>query len=450
MEYCEISELQKAIENQLPTVGIYSATVEEITDALSIINCNNPHIYWFSNQFIFDESSRILHLFYCSSTPNFPSSQNGLLNDLKRLISLSNTDHFADKLPLILGTLAKHYEFASNRICEIIKIDRDHRLESIMLLLKQLSLNDNDITDGFRKLNYFNDDSLALENYSYVSLPKTEIITSKISWWKRLFRKENRSEIVNATAYAPTETYAYKDFLVEVYIHKPEDGSFIDSLVESMDAQARKKAQSSLYLPINIGDKVSVKLIMTGGVKIENDFKSFIWQGRYNSLRFLCKLENPRTTSVSATATILVNNVPCGELIFIINTIPVESAVRYTKVIPRKYSKIFISYAHKDLQQVKGIAEGCKINGIDFFFDLDKLKAGDKYEEIIFNYLDKADLFVLCWSKNAAESEWVTKERQKALELIEKGHDLSIWSIIIPPEAEPPLDMIKTYHFSKI
>jgi hypothetical protein len=70
-------------------------------------------------------------------------------------------------------------------------------------------------------------------------------------------------------------------------------------------------------------------------------------------------------------------------------------------------------------------------------------------------YIDSADLFILCWSKHAAESEYVTKERHRAMQhaypqLSKKEATLKICPICIPPQAELPEDMIKIYNFSKL
>jgi hypothetical protein len=65
---------------------------------------------------------------------------------------------------------------------------------------------------------------------------------------------------------------------------------------------------------------------------------------------------------------------------------------------------------------VKGFAHALKAQGSDYFYDRDTLMAGDVYEEKIFSFIDTADLFILCWSKNAAESEYVGKERHRAMQ----------------------------------
>lgn len=89
--------------------------------------------------------------------------------------------------------------------------------------------------------------------------------------------------------------------------------------------------------------------------------------------------------------------------------------------------------------------------GKDYFFDRHSLHAGDIFKEKILNYIDNADLFVLCWSKNAATSEWVNIEREHALRLIQEGKEtLSIYPLSIQPEAPLPIDMSDKYNFGTL
>ena len=101
--------------------------------------------------------------------------------------------------------------------------------------------------------------------------------------------------------------------------------------------------------------------------------------------------------------------------------------------------------------QVRGIAEGCRMLGKDYFFDRHSLQAGDIFKDKILNNIDRADLFVLCWSKNAAESEWVKIEREYALQLIREGKSsLSIYPLCLRPEAPLPIDMSDKYNFGTL
>lgn len=83
------------------------------------------------------------------------------------------------------------------------------------------------------------------------------------------------------------------------------------------------------------------------------------------------------------------------------------------------------------------------------------MKGGDVYPVKIREYIDSADLFSLCWSKNAAESDYVTLERQQALALAYPQVDMekatiTIHPISIEPRAEYPADMNEMYNFEEV
>ena len=113
----------------------------------------------------------------------------------------------------------------------------------------------------------------------------------------------------------------------------------------------------------------------------------------------------------------------------------------------------FISYSHKDESTVKYFAKAFQAQGVDYVFDRHYLKAGDVYPLKIKEYINSADLFILCWSENAAQSEYVEKERKAALELAypnfrpREDAQISIKPYNIQPYATPPKDMIEHYHF---
>ena len=83
------------------------------------------------------------------------------------------------------------------------------------------------------------------------------------------------------------------------------------------------------------------------------------------------------------------------------------------------------------------------------------MKAGDVYPIKIQQYIDSADLFILCWSKNAAESEYVTLECNQAMShaypqvSIDKA-SITIHPISIEPRAAYPENMNSVYNFEEI
>lgn len=285
------------------------------------------------------------------------------------------------------------------------------------------------------------------ETYGLNDEPSKE----KRSIWNRIFGKKEKLELINASVYAPAEITSDKNFIVRIFLHKPEEANYIDQSVKDVDTTAVKKANKPLDVPVKEGDKLTVKLSMTDGIHIDEPIQDIVWRGRYNECDFICKLTNKKISSVWGKAIIAINNVPRGHLKFEIDVVSTDRPKVYAPVEPKRYSKIFISYAHADYSQVRGIAEGCRMNGSDYFFDRHTLKAGDIFKDKILQYIDNADLFVLCWSKNAAESEWVQIERKHALDIIERGNQqLAIYPLSMPPEAPLPEDMSDKYNFATL
>ncbi|MDE7386466.1 MAG: TIR domain-containing protein [Muribaculaceae bacterium] len=288
---------------------------------------------------------------------------------------------------------------------------------------------------------------LIRESYGFTESKPTE----KRSIWNKLFGKKEKTELVNASAYAPREIIRHKHFIIRIFIHRLEEIGVIDQIVSDIDKMAVKMANKPLDIPIKKGDKITIHLAMTGGIAIDEPIQEFTWMGHYIECDFGCELTNRNLTSTLGKTIVAINNVPCGDLKFTIDVVSVETSKVYAPVERRRYSKIFISYAHADYSQVRGIAEGCKMNGSDYFFDRHTLQAGDIFKDKILHYIDNADLFVLCWTKNAAKSEWVQIERKHALELIEKGnHQLTIYPLSMPPEAPLPADMSDKYNFATL
>ena len=82
---------------------------------------------------------------------------------------------------------------------------------------------------------------------------------------------------------------------------------------------------------------------------------------------------------------------------------------------------------------------------VSFFQDLLTLEPGDRWEKLIYQYIDQSDVFFLFWSKAASESKWVKKEIEYARKR-QAGSDEAppeILPIIIegPPIAKAPADL---------
>lgn len=269
--------------------------------------------------------------------------------------------------------------------------------------------------------------------------------------------KQPQPSKVNASVFAPAETSPGDYMLVQVFLYQDGWEDAVMRKATEVDSQAIRRNFTPLSVLLKQGDTVRVCLNMCGeGVEITDEpVRELTWQGRLADCQFGVSVKDGfRASVLIGTVVVSVNGIPAGKMLFKTNVVRNPQNL-YTNVECRTFHKIFISYSHKDEAQVKYIAEAYRAQGVDYFFDRHYLKAGDIYPVMIRQYIDSSDLFILCWSKNAAESEYVTLERRQALALAYPQVDpekatLTIHPISIKPHAEYPEDMATVYNFEEV
>lgn len=268
---------------------------------------------------------------------------------------------------------------------------------------------------------------------------------------------ENASHTDNvfATVFAPAEVKRKSNMMTQVYLHLAEESKAIMTLSCAADKKAEIRNFTPLSINLRYGEKVDVELNIYGSELLMSERKSLIWMGKFTQCAFRYFVpEDIDVEELYCEVNIIIRQAMIGDMAF--TTQIVENPKNLApQIFSHKFNKIFISYAREDQQIANTLAFAYRIQDMDYFFDKETLKSGDVYEEKIMEYIDSADLFVLCWSENAAKSEYVTKERQRAMQhaypqiSIDEA-TLKICPICIPPEAELPADMIKIYNFGKL
>ena len=160
------------------------------------------------------------------------------------------------------------------------------------------------------------------------------------------------------------------------------------------------------------------------------------------------------TGNVFFTITIYIKELPVGELVFKVRITEKHNShdTLFANIKSKSYNNIFISYSRKDEERVQFIAEAYRAinDSVNYFYDRHTLHGGDKYPQKIFSFIDNTDLFILCWSQNAKESEWVHKEYSHALQVIKKQgkrKNMRFYPISISPYADLPEDISQSYTF---
>ena len=75
----------------------------------------------------------------------------------------------------------------------------------------------------------------------------------------------------------------------------------------------------------------------------------------------------------------------------------------------------FISYSRSDLAAVAGLKRQLDKRGLHVFLDIDSLRAGEDWPPQLGRAIQKSRMMVLCWSTQAAVSDWVKAEFKHSL-----------------------------------
>ena len=262
---------------------------------------------------------------------------------------------------------------------------------------------------------------------------------------------------IYSSVFGPQEIEKGSHLLIQVFCHKEKESPLVQQIAKEVNPDATRRDYTILSCKIQTGDKIEVLLNISSQQLLFSIKKEISWNDELSRTTFNYFVPDYISAKDLLCEVILhVNGVPVGEMIFItkiVNNPQVLPAALTTK----QYKKVFISYAHQDVSRVKFMALAFDKQGIECFFDHYYLKGGDVFPEVISDFItNKADLFILCWSKNASSSEYVNKERKLALALAypqiqpkEKAR-LSIYPINMPPKTELPEDMKGIYNFEEI
>lgn len=278
----------------------------------------------------------------------------------------------------------------------------------------------------------------------------------KSSFFSRLLLNKQKNNRAYASVFAPSEISHNQIMLVQVYLHSKNEVEMVKSLALEADTLTKRYGYEPLDIMLKKGDTVDIKLTIHSDKLLYINTKSIIWDNFWSKRSFKFIIPSDNTIhELNCNVQIFVNGATAGELLFI-TRIVTEPNKYYSYVFSKITQKLFISYSHKDFEAAERVAKIYEALGIDVFFDKHRLKAGYIYSENISDFIKSADSFVLCWSKNAASSEYVQRELNQALELAypqykpKEKASIRIYPYNIKPYAEPPQSMIDYYHFEDL
>ncbi len=262
-------------------------------------------------------------------------------------------------------------------------------------------------------------------------------------------------DLVDCSVFSPPAVACGDMFLVQVFVHLPEQAEIAKQRAEQFDPDAKQLGVRSLGIPIERGTELTFYLSIPK-LEVDDPLQQLIWNGRADSVQFGVTVPPALTQkTVIGTLTVSQNSIPIGHLKFKLSITPAASSnssePQLVGEAARLYRKAFVSYSSLDRKEVLKRVQGLAATGIEVFQDVLNLEPGDRWEKELYRHIDECDLFLLFWSTAAKESKWVLKEALYALERQGKDglHPPEIIPVIIegPPPVSPP-DELQHLHFN--
>ena len=209
----------------------------------------------------------------------------------------------------------------------------------------------------------------------------------------------------------------------------------------------RARSYTSHEVSVPDGARVTVRLSAPGLV-IEPGSMTLRWNKKY--LKFPFSYEVPEEygkNRILFSAKVFINGVMATTLTLSVPIVPGRIIAEMTR---NDVTSAFLSYARRDMGIVSFIAQTIKAarRDIRLFVDLEKLHGGEKWQERLDEELEKSDLLYLCWSRNAAASEWVEYEWKYMAE--NKGVDSILPIALEGPDLCPVPEMLNSLQFDDV
>lgn len=246
---------------------------------------------------------------------------------------------------------------------------------------------------------------------------------------------------VDCTVFAPPNVPRNSSFLVQVFIHIPEESGTVAAIAQEFDEEAKPRGVTPLGTMIERGSKLTLELSMRG-LHVDDPIQQIIWQGRSVSRQFEVLTADAKLGPAVGTLTVLQNSTPIGVIRFKVTVGGAKSVLLQSHATgeAQRYQLAYISYASQNRAEVIRRVQMLSAVGIKYFQDVLNLEPGEHWKETLFLKIDESDVFFLFWSQAAKESAWVQREWQYGLE---KKGDSFIHPVIIegPPIALPPPEL---------
>jgi hypothetical protein len=261
-------------------------------------------------------------------------------------------------------------------------------------------------------------------------------------------------EDVDCTVFGPAALARGDVAMIQVFAHTPDQHQEAAHMARPNDDEAQECASTALRVPIEPEADLTFELSITG-LSVSDPVRRLRWTGRPSAVQF--EVEVPADfpgRSMIGTIIVACGSVPVGHLKFKLRVqidAPKEDDLDARPIAEavHRYERAFVSYASADRSEVVRRIQALQAVGIEVVADVLSLDPGDRWEAELYTAIDEADLFLLCWSREAERSVWVRRELERALE--RQDRDVlgppEIRPIILESPSPPPWPEVAHLHF---
>jgi hypothetical protein len=353
--------------------------------------------------------------FFCREVEGEAGLSRGLLLDGLRQLSASQAKAF-DELSKALATLG-------DRDDSILKL-LDAHLYALKLSVKEAPLEDESLLDEvFCR-------TLPLEHTLKVPDPESDL-------WRSLTADQVRSllavwmtdhgtqpqygeDSVDCAVFAPSQVRRGETVLVQAFAFAEGREAEAAALAGEFDEEAVRRGFATLDMLLRRGQTLRFHLSM-GGVALDDPVRELTWLGRTASVQFAVDIPADRLVGgLVGTLLVSTEGVPVGRIGFKLSVVESPPARPAEPVsvgeAASRFRKAFVSYARVDRAEVVRRVQMLHrpLTDIEVFQDILGLEPGDFFESVLFRRIDECDIFMLFWSSNARQSEWVRREIEYA------------------------------------
>lgn len=264
-------------------------------------------------------------------------------------------------------------------------------------------------------------------------------------------------DLVDCSVFSPPEVSRGSLFFVQVFVHLSEQAEAAKQRAMEFDPKTSRRLVKTLQSTLERGTELVCELRIPQ-LNVTAPVQTLVWRGKSESVEF--PVEIPARFplgDVLCQLAVSRGAIPLGLFFFRITVTrrPIIGKKKRTSAQlgdeVKGYRLAFISYASNNRPEAVRVAQGLQAAGVKFFQDVIDLEPGQRWAEQLYKKIDECDLFVLCWSRQAKESEWVEKEWRRALELnrAKETKEPDIKPVIVAgPPPEPPPPELAHLHFN--